>query len=201
MAKETRQSFKAGESVIPGQSRIVPYSGFTMRELPKELEEKKAKGLCFKCNERYTRGHQCKKKQLYAIDVDDGEQEDYDQELPQDEGNEEVLEQESDLQISINALTRLVSYRTMRVQGFVKKKEVVILIDIGSTHNFLNQEVVRRAGVETIETNPLTVFVANGTKLISTVACKGFKWEMQGVIFQTDTRVLPLKGCDMVLDI
>ena len=82
----------------------------------------------------------------------------------------------------------------MRVQGFVKKKKVIILIDTGSTHNFLNQEVVRRTGVETIETNPLTVFVADGTKLVSTATCKGFKWEMQGVIFQTDIRVLPLKG-------
>ena len=71
--------------------------------------------------------------------------------MPLDVGNEEVLEQEGDLQISINALTGSVSYRTMRVQGFVKKKKVVILIDIGSTHNFLNQEVVKRAGVETID--------------------------------------------------
>ena len=55
--------------------------------------------------------------------------------------------------------------------------------------------------METIETNPLTVFVADGTKLISIAACKGFKWEMQGVIFQTDMKVLPLKGCDMLLGI
>ena len=55
--------------------------------------------------------------------------------------------------------------------------------------------------METIEINPLTIFVVDGTKLVSTPACKGFKWEMQGVIFQTDMRVLPLKGYDMVLDI
>ena len=71
----------------------------------------------------------------------------------------------------------------MRVQGLVKKKKVIILIDTGSTHNFLNQEIVKRSGVETIETNSLTMFVADSTKLISTAACKGFKWEMQGVIF------------------
>ncbi|GFS46186.1 hypothetical protein Acr_00g0100660 [Actinidia rufa] len=126
--------------------------GFTKRELPKDLEEKKAKDggnkriLIQKCQKR-------------------------------EERIDEALEQEGDLQISINALT-------------------------GSTHhNFLNQEVVKRAGVETTEINPLTVFVADGTKLVSTATCKGFKWEMQGVIFQTDMRVLPLKGCDMVLGI
>ena len=61
ISKKTRQNFKVGESVI------------SRKELPKELEEKKAKELCFKCNEMYTRGHQCKKKQLYAIDINDGE--------------------------------------------------------------------------------------------------------------------------------
>ena len=34
-----------------GQSRYVLHLGFTKKELPKELEEKKAKGLCFNCNE------------------------------------------------------------------------------------------------------------------------------------------------------
>ena len=91
--------------MISGQSRYVPHSVFTKKELPKELEEKKAKGLCFKCNEKYTRGHQCNRKQLYAIDVDEREQEDSEQEVLKDERNDEVLEQEGDLQISINALT------------------------------------------------------------------------------------------------
>ncbi|XP_057475850.1 uncharacterized protein LOC130763850 isoform X2 [Actinidia eriantha] len=201
IAKKTKQSFKVEENMNSGQSRSVPHSGFTKRELPKELEEKKAKGLCFRCNEKYTRGHQCKKKQLYAIEVDDGEQEDSEQEVPQEEINEEILDQEGDLQISINAITGSVSYRTMRVHGLVKKQKVIILIDTGSTHNFLNQEVVKKAGVETIDTDPLTVFVADGTKMTSNAACKGFKWEMQGVIFQTDMRILELKGCDMVLGI
>lgn len=89
----------------------------------------------------------------------------------------------------------------MRVHGLVKKQKVVILIATGSTHNFLNQEVVKKAGVETVDTDPLTMFVADGTEMTSSAACKGFKWEMQGVVFQTDMRVLELKGCDMVLGI
>ena len=92
--------------------------------------------MCFKCNEKFTKGHQCKKKQLYVLD---GDQEDSDQEPIQEKKNEKVLEQEGDLQISINAITGSVSYRTIRVHGLVRKQKVVILIDTGSTHNFLNQ--------------------------------------------------------------
>lgn len=89
----------------------------------------------------------------------------------------------------------------MKIQGNVKKKLIVILIDSGSTHNFINQEVVKRTGIETAETDPLHVSVADGTKMVSIAICKGFNWEMQGTIFQADMRVLQLKGCDMVLGI
>ena len=130
---------------------------------------------------------------MYVLD---GDHEDSTQDqIQEEEGEEPILEpegelqQESELQISINAITGSVSYRTMRIHGWVKKQIVVILIDTGSTHNFLNQEVVKRSGIETTVTDPLTVFVADGTKMISRAACKGFKWEMQGVIFQTDMRV------------
>ncbi|KAF7124493.1 hypothetical protein RHSIM_Rhsim12G0205800 [Rhododendron simsii] len=135
---------------------------------------------------------------MYALD---GEQEDQELEQLQDEGEEEPQEQNEELQISINALTGSTSYRTMRIQGNVKKKLIIILIDSGSTHNFLNLEVIKRAGVQTTETDPLPVSVADGTKMISTALCKGFKWEMQGADFQADMRVLQLKGCDMVLGI
>ncbi|KAJ8615052.1 hypothetical protein MRB53_034424 [Persea americana] len=52
-----------------------------------------------------------------------------------------------------------------------------------------------------LEEKKAKVFVADGTKMTSNAACKGFKREMQGVVFQTDMRVMELKGCDMVLGI
>ncbi|CAL5378579.1 unnamed protein product [Camellia sinensis] len=54
---------------------------------------------------------------------------------------------------------------------------------------------------KTMRTDPLPVLVADGTKLMSTAICKGFRWEMQGTEFQADMRILQLKGCDMVLGI
>lgn len=48
---------KQGEINSSHQIRPRAYPNPVKRELPKELEEKKAKGLCFKCNEKYTRGH------------------------------------------------------------------------------------------------------------------------------------------------
>ncbi|CAL5348860.1 unnamed protein product [Camellia sinensis] len=198
ITRRARQGNRAGESSFSHQAKQNPVMNPVRKELPKDWEEKKAKGLCFKCNEKYTRGHICKKKQLYALEV---EQED--QEQVEDEGADVEEDQvpEEELQISLNALSGSVSYRTMRVKGNVKKKLVMILIDSGSTHNFLSPEVIKRVGIMASETDPLPVLVADGTKLMSTTICKGFRWEMQGTEFQADMRILQLKGCDMVLGI
>lgn len=56
----------------------------------------------------------------------------------------------------------------MRVRGNVKKRLIMILIDSGSTHNFLSPDVVKRAGIDVTVTDPLPVSVADGTKLLST---------------------------------
>ena len=47
----------------------------------------------------------------------------------------------------------------------------------------------------------VAVFVANGDKLWTQGMCKGLQWEVQGFIQHTDFFVLPLMGCDIVLDI
>ncbi|GKV34701.1 hypothetical protein SLEP1_g43051 [Rubroshorea leprosula] len=44
----------------------------------KELEEKKAKGLCFWCDEKFVPGHRCHQKKLFNIEVASFEEEDVD---------------------------------------------------------------------------------------------------------------------------
>ncbi|XP_028056715.1 uncharacterized protein LOC114260736 [Camellia sinensis] len=176
--------------------------GYVRKELSKDLEEKKAKGLCFKCNERYTKGHVCKKKQLYVMEGgEDGEEDDQLPVLDEDKREDEEQLSGEELQIFLNALTGTISYRTMKVRGNVKKHLIIILIDSESTHNFLSPAVAKRSNIETENTNSLPVSVDDGTRMLSTAMCKDFQWEMQGTNFQADMRVLQLKGCDMVLDI
>lgn len=87
----------------------------------------------------------------------------------------------------------------MRIKGFIKRIAVNILVDSGSTHNFLDPGVAKRAGVVIQGTNPLTVTVADGSKISSKAMVKDLQWSMQGTIFTTEMRLLPLGGCDMVL--
>ena len=56
-------------------------------------------------------------------------------------------------------------YQTMKVMGKIKKQPLVVLIDSGSTHNFLDQMVVKRLKVPTKIITRVKVTVANGDVL------------------------------------
>ena len=44
------------------------------RLTPKQLEEKRAKGLCYSCDSKYTKGHKCAEKKLFYIDCEEEEE-------------------------------------------------------------------------------------------------------------------------------
>ncbi|KAA8530919.1 hypothetical protein F0562_005622 [Nyssa sinensis] len=101
---------------------------------------------------------------------------------------------QEELQISVHALSGSLSYKTMRIKGKVKKNVVTILIDSGSTHNFLDPIMAKRTGASIQFTNPLAVVVVDGTKLKSKVVVKDFQWVMQGTTLTVDMRTDQLYG-------
>ncbi|GJT97162.1 gypsy/ty3 retroelement polyprotein [Tanacetum coccineum] len=120
----------------------------------------------------------------------------YDEELVEMPNNDLIP------QISLNALSGVSSYQTMRVVGLVAKPhELHILVYSGSTHNFLDIHVAKRLSCNIRSTCPLLVNVAGGKQLMAVSECKGFKWQLKGETFTADVMLLPLGGCDMVLGI
>lgn len=117
-----------------------------------DLDEKRAKGLCFWCDEKHGWGHKCKKRQLYRIEM---MEEDYGiEEDEESDGNVDAEENEGNLaHISLCAMTSTVmpKSRTMRVNGHVGTKNVNIFIDCGSSHNFIHPNVVKKLGLRTKE--------------------------------------------------
>ena len=128
-----------------------------------ERAEKLAKGLCFFCDQPYARGHKfnIKKTQLFLIEIPGvGEVEEGGEDR---EEERKAMEEEETACISINALSGLQGYQTMRVIGVHSRTPLHILLDSGSTHNFLDLYVARKLGC-TIEQTPLqSVTIADGT--------------------------------------
>ena len=172
-----------------------------------EREERRKKGLCMWCSQKFTRGHTCLRSQLYQLlteDPDDGmggleDIVDCRDKLTgemQKEGDED-----SSPVISLHALMGTEGCQTMRVMGRIKKQNLVVLIDSGSTHNFLDQTVVKRLKCTTKSIVGVKVTVANGDALKAHELCELVQWESQGLVQFTDFMVLPLQGCDVVLGI
>jgi hypothetical protein len=91
---------------------LTPWSTSGQPPLPikrltqEELKERQENGLCFKCNEKYSPGHRCKR--LFMIEVYMREDEDKDV-MTQDEEEEDTLE------ISLHAITGKDPTKTMNL--------------------------------------------------------------------------------------
>ncbi|GJY29263.1 putative mitochondrial protein [Tanacetum coccineum] len=64
--------------------------------------------------------------------------------------------------ISLNVLTGRNTFQTMRAIGHISKYEVHILVDLGTTHNFIDCEIARKLGCQVKITCPLQVTVLMG---------------------------------------
>ena len=139
----------------------------------REYEEKKAKNLCFYCHQKFVTGHKCEGDlfSIVVLGVDEEPEEEF------VDAEEYLMEAVQDLQphISLNAFTGVSSYQTMRVIGIVANKyKLHILVDLCSTHNFLDINMAKRMGCNIRQTRPLSVSVAGGKQLISSLGCKNF---------------------------
>jgi len=112
-----------------------------------------------------------------------------------------VLQEEEQPLISLQALQGLNAYQTMKVQGRVGSQPLHILIDSGSTHNFLDTTTAKKLRCELLKIPPLAVAVANGAQLQCQMVCKGFNWRLGEESYITDTYIVPLESCDMILGV
>ncbi|GJZ28888.1 retrotransposable element Tf2, partial [Tanacetum coccineum] len=109
-------------------------------------------------------------------------------------------EEETTPHILLNALIGRNIFQKMRVIGHIGKYEIHILVDSGSTHNFIDCEIARKLGCQRKKTCPLQVTVANGNHMVSNSMCR-VKSQLKNEEFCADMMVLPLRGCEMVLGI
>lgn len=102
-----------------------------------ELDEKRAKGLCFWCDEKFTFGHKCTNKKLYSLTLEETVEEE--EEPLESKEVEEEVEGEESTTLSLHALHDIElteKNQTMKMVGYVKKRRLNVLVDSGSTHNF-----------------------------------------------------------------
>nr|XP_034886896.1 uncharacterized protein LOC118027607 [Populus alba] len=104
-------------------------------------------------------------------------------------------------EISFHALVGISHPRTFRVTGRIGHKELIVLIDGGSTHNFIDQSVVIKLGLHVVRGKPFKVTVGNKEVIECTGRCFGLSLSLQGITIQADFFVLPVAACQVVLGV
>jgi hypothetical protein len=104
-------------------------------------------------------------------------------------------------EISLNAIIGTPHPKTMRLVGFLKLYPIVILIDSGSTQNFVHTKLAATLGIRPVVNDPIRMKIANGAEIPSPGCCKEVELKIQGSSFRIDFFILPLVGCDAVLGI
>lgn len=156
------------------------------------------RGLCFNYDEKFHRGHPYASKVFLFITEEENPS------LP----NIEAFDQPPDppdpvdsypTQINFNSLAGNVAPETLRFLGLVGDYTVVLLVDGGSTHNFIQHQLVTQLGLLPCSTTPLRVMVGNRQQLECTCVCEAITVEIQATQFIVDLHVLSISGANVIL--
>jgi len=166
-----------------------------------QMDERRRKGLCYTCDAKWTRGHVCVAPKLFILEAVEGGEEELGKKPEQLEEDPGEFFMEEFPEISLNAITGSPSPKTMRVVGLLRYHQVVILIDSGSTHNFIDMKLAATLGIRPVKQDGILVQIANGQEVKSPGRSQRVEVKVQGTVFGTELFILPLAGCDIVMGI
>ena len=154
-----------------------------------EQEERRRLGLCFNCDEKYSRGHNKVCKRLFFVDsIADEEDDDVDA----------ASETETPV-FSLHALAGVPVGNPILLQVSLGAATLVALVDTGSSHSFIGESAAQRTGLAIQPRPRLTATVANGEKVSCPGVIRQAPITIEGMTFDVNLYVMPLAGYDMVL--
>jgi hypothetical protein len=161
------------------------------------MRYRKSKGLCFKCGGKWGPQHKCPSSvPLNMIEevwhmLSDGLEEPAD---PSSDSDPDEL-----MALSDQAVHGTTAAHTLRLYAYIQQKPSIILVDSGSSHNFISERVAANLQPWTPLQSSLSVRVADGSLLPCTHEVVNCSWSAQGVLFTTTFKILPLQCYDAIL--
>ncbi|KAF5471712.1 hypothetical protein F2P56_008485 [Juglans regia] len=133
------------DNVVDATSKVQRNTALVRKVTSFQMDEKRKKGLCYHCDEKSNPSHVCKNSTVYLLQMDNS-------------AEDEVLQ---------NVVGELVPKAKGVDEGRSKELKissfsVEILVDSGSTHNFLDPLVLEATNLKVVNDVGLQVKVANG---------------------------------------
>jgi hypothetical protein len=158
---------------------------------------RRARGLCQYCAEKWEKGHKCSPTvQLHAMqelwDMVDQEHTEPDGEFVDSTEQFVVL-------LSQEASATKCSATTFKLHGTIQGVSLLVLLDSGSSHSFLNVAHHSLLSGFTVLQQPLHVLVANDSIIQCTEELLDAAWYLQGFQFRSTFKVIPIPCYDLIL--
>lgn len=165
-----------------------------------ERKERRAKGLCFNCDEIYTPGHKYRGR-LFHLGVDSDCLVEIVEQNDEADTSSNTNNPATTTEISLHAFSGTFNPRTIRLTGWVQGRPLSVLIDSGSTHNLIQESVVNRLGFEVHFLPEFRVFIGSGKFLVCKEVCRQVAMTIQNTAIVEDLFVLSMGGANIELGI
>ncbi|XP_061357352.1 uncharacterized protein LOC133301690 [Gastrolobium bilobum] len=158
-----------------------------------EMSKKRELGLCYTCDEKWTSKHRCPSKMLIMVRDDTDEEGAEGEEIV---WNSQPIPQED---AALHSLTEGSMSKAFNFVADIHGTKTTVLVDTGSTHNFVKKELALELELPMIRIKRMRVFLGNGEFLVCDHKCKAVKLQLQGEIFLVDLWVLNLANLGVIL--
>jgi hypothetical protein len=106
-----------------------------------------------------------------------------------------------ELIISLNALTGFSAPQTLKLIGYIKHRKVIILVDSGSTHNFIYCRIAQETNCYIRAVNNLQIMIANGGSMKCGGCCENVCLQIGEYHLKSHMFAIDMGSCDIVLGV
>nr|GEY16782.1 hypothetical protein [Tanacetum cinerariifolium] len=169
---------------------------YTPRIPDTEKQNRFLKGECFRCGNKYGPGHRCKTGTLKVLEAEEDMEE-----PPVTQFFNPILTKRKRLKSVCHAILAKPHPTTMKVRDNLHSTEVLILIDGGSTHNFISDVLVNELKLTSKPMAPFGVQIGNGDIIRCSNICKNLLVQVNELKITQDFHPFSLGAADLVLGI
>ncbi|XP_004296076.1 PREDICTED: uncharacterized protein LOC101299658 [Fragaria vesca subsp. vesca] len=158
--------------------------------------ERRNQGLCFHCDEKWSKSHVCKNPVMAILDslTPCGQPE---VEEASDEANDIPLDQ--DHHLPLHAITNTNVSEMLRFTGTVNGHPINIFVDCGSAMNFLNPEIATKIGCTIAPPGDHRFKTATGQPVRDSGTAQDVTVTIQGYEFVDSFLLMAVTDCDLLL--
>jgi hypothetical protein len=103
--------------------------------------------------------------------------------------------------ISLNSLTSFSTPQTLKLIGYIKHRKVIILVDSGSTHNFIHRRIAQETHCYIHAVNNFQIMIANGGSMKCGGHCENVHLQIGDYHLKSHMFAINMGGCDIVLGV